>query len=314
MSRSANVAAAGGAFLVECLAMQVLVVPYRALLTDVFAPSEYTATSGLQSLFKEIGNLAGFAAGAALLRVDRGYPFLGTAAALLAFTLWPFARMRPHAADPAVEREPVESPKGSSGRRWLYAAQCLWWFAIYVMTAFTVLFVVHVVYDVRDLATGEARSATSHAMWLLVVANVAGLLGAVPAGRLADCVGTRRALMLGIASLWAAAVVALFAREGSFALAVVCCVLYGVGLAAVQVLSYVMLIDMSPGTASSGALAAVFGVLVSVPQIVATASGGFAIDLTHSYRAPFFMGAFALAGAAFCLSRTAKAPARGSER
>jgi MFS family permease len=328
LGRSTSVAMAAALAALTCIASAAYWAPYRAVLADAFPAEDQAMTSAYQSLARELGTLLIFTLGAFALAWGAGRVFDLAAAALLVTTLWCVLAVARRAGSPAQTGGPSQAPgwhrKVPTGSgplrvplpapvaaepvsglraeirhlpRRLLAAQMLWWFAIEAATVFAVLYIVHDVLGVHDLASAAGQAAMGTAIGALAVLAVAGVVASVPVAHLAGRFGKLSVVRGGLAALLAASALATVATGMPAVYAVA--VLFGVGLAVVQVLAYPMLLDLRPR--GGGALASAYNLLIAVPQLFALVAMGAIAQATGTYRVAFALGAVAVLGALWLL-------------
>jgi MFS family permease len=210
---------------------------------------------------------------------------------------------RPRAEAPVERASDGDRPAVPRAAVALAAAQGLWWFGIQAAKMFVVLFFVHELAHVADVASPEGRAATERAVGLLAMTGVAGVLASFPVGWAASRWPRWRVAMGGLGAVFAAYAIAGFATD--WTLGVPLSLLYGVGFATLQVLAYPLMLEAWP-TARAGGLAALSNMLVAVPQVLAMLLMGGLIQLSGSYRMPFWIGAGAVACSAIALALYAR--------
>lgn len=302
LGRSTSVAMAAGLAALTCIASSAYWAPYRAVLADAFPAEDQSMTSAYQSLARELGTLLIFTLGAFALAWGAARVFDIAAAALLVTTLWcvlAVARRADRPKPAPVAAVPVSGLRAEFRRlpRRLLAAQMLWWFAIEAATVFAVLYIIHDVLGVHDLASAAGQAAMGTAIGALAVLAVAGVAASVPVAMAAGRFGKLNVVRGGLAALFAASALATFATGMPAVYAVA--VLFGLGLAVVQVLAYPMLLDIRPH--GGGALASAYNLLIAVPQLVALVAMGAIAQTTGTYRVAFALGAVAIGGALWLL-------------
>lgn len=316
LGRATSVAMAAGLAALTCIASSAYWAPYRAVLADEFPAEDQSLTSAYQSLARELGTLLIFTLGAFALAWGAARVFDIAAMALLVTTLWCVLAVARRAGDTAPKghqtrpggsgplRMPLPAPVSAvpvNGLRAeirllprrLLAAQMLWWFAIEAATVFAVLYIIHDVLGVHDLASAAGQAAMGTAIGALAVLAVAGVAASVPVAMLAGRFGKLPVVRGGLAALFAASALATFATGMPAVYAV--SVLFGLGLAVVQVLAYPMLLDIRPH--GGGALASAYNLLIAVPQLVALVAMGAIAQATGTYRVAFALGAVAIVAA-----------------
>lgn len=292
LSTAATPLAAAGFAALVCVGLNGGLGPYRAMLAEAFPVERHALVSGLQSLLREGGTLIAFGLGSWLHGRGPGWPFVAAAGLLVVTTAWTLVsegrRLSPSVpvAGPRVSIR--ESLRAVPALPWLAGAQAAWWFSIQASKVFVVLFLVHEIAGVEAIASPAGREAMGHAVLMLALTGVAGIAASVPAGLAAARWGQGRVTMVGLGVLLTAFVLAGFATTYPHAIALA--LLYGVGFAVVQVLSYPLLLE-AWGRENLGALAAIANLLVAVPQLVALLVMGALVQATGSYRAPFWVGA-----------------------
>lgn len=297
LGRSTSVAMAAGLAALTCVASSAYWAPYRAVLADEFPAEDQSLTSAYQSLARELGTLLIFTLGAFALAWGAARVFDIAAAALLVTTLWCVLAVARRTGDtaPRVSAVPVSGLRAEIRLLppRLLAAQMLWWFAIEAATVFAVLYIIHDVLGVHDLASAAGQTAMGTAIGALAVLAVAGVAASVPVAMLAGRFGKLPVVRGGLAALFAASALATVATGMPAVYAV--SVLFGLGLAVVQVLAYPMLLDIRPH--GGGALASAYNLLIAVPQLIALVAMGAIAQATGTYRVAFALGAVAIVAA-----------------
>lgn len=295
LSGAHSVAAAAVMAGLICMGLNGALGPYRALLADECPPERQSVASGWVSLLRECGTLTAFGLGGWAHHQQAGAPFTIAAVGLglaVAWTIVAEGRQPRGAHESHTQRAPLaESLKAARGLPLLAAAQASWWFAIQAAKIFVVLFIVHEVAHVADITSPAGRAATQQAVWLLALTGLAGLAASIPAGLAASRWGKVPVVTFGLGCLLVAYVLAGLAtdiRQGVWL-----AVLYGVGYAVLQVLAHPMLVEAWPRE-NQGALAAITNLMVAGPQLLALLVMGALVQLTGSYRAPFWVGACAV--------------------
>lgn len=277
-----------------CLGLNGALGPYKAILADEFPPEAHALTSGLMSLLREAGTLIAFAAGAWSHTHGAGLPFLigaGLLALSAAWTVGAEARQPRRATAAHVRTSLAETLRSAEGLPLLAAAQAAWWFAIQAVKTFVVLFLVHEVAHVADVASPAGQAAMQQAVGILALTGVAGIAASFPAGMAASRFGQGRVAIAGLGMLLAA--YALAGVADNFGAAIGLALLYGAGFATIQVLAYPLLLAAWPRE-RHGAVAAIGNMLLAGPQLLALLVMGAVVQATGSYRAPFWVGAIAV--------------------
>jgi maltose/moltooligosaccharide transporter len=278
-----------------CLGLNTALGPYKAILADEFPPERHTATSAWQSLLREGGTLIAFGVGAWAHAKGAHWPFVLAAVGLGVTVLWTLAsegRRVTASSTPTGAPSAPAAWRDVPGLPLLMAAQAAWWFAIHAAKIFVVLFIVHEIAKVADVGSAAGQAATRDAVGLLAITGVTGIVASIPTGFAAARWGKAPVVMVGLAALLASfglAGVATTMTQG-YALAV----LFGVGFATLQVLTLPLLVEAWPGD-HQGAVASMSNLLLAVPQLAALLIMGGVVQLTGSYRAPFWVGTAAAA-------------------
>src|SRR5207253_9145756 len=126
-------------------------------------PEQHSIASSFQIFFSGFGLILALTVGALLFKSSNGYPFFLAATMVLATASWTFAVMRKeslsHSHLDAGDEGLLEFLRGERNLRWLFGAQFCWWFAIQAASTFAVLFTVHDIKGIHDIASPEGKRA-----------------------------------------------------------------------------------------------------------------------------------------------------------
>jgi len=282
-----------------CIAVNFYQGPYRAILGDEIAPEQHSLASSFMNLFSGFGLILAFTLGAQLSKRDGGLPFFLTALMVFVTTSWTcraVSKLRSSQSTATVEDGGlIEYLRGASDLLWLFGAQFCWWFAIQAASTFAVLFTVHDLKGIHDIASPEGRQASADAVLLLATVTVTVMLAAVPAGLLAQRYGKKQILSIGIFIMMIGFVITGFIATGSSPIYIVYIgmMMFGLGFACVQVIPFTILTQLQP-KGREGALAGIFNIFVALPQLLSVTIVGALIERTGSYRLAFMLGSAAL--------------------
>jgi MFS family permease len=258
--------------------------PYSALIPDVVPPEQRGSASGWMGLMTMLGSFVGTAVGfvLAIIGIAGAYWFIavvmlvGMLGTVLTIKEPPVTATSPPFRWGGLWRGML-SPFRSRNFAWVF-----WTRFLVVMGTFTVQqFLQFYMKDVIGapfrffgitLATDPAAATSFFLLTLLIGAIASSLV----AGRLSDRYG--RKLMVYLSGALQTAVVIVFIFYGSFELAVLLGLVFGLGYGAYQSVDWALATDVLPNLDDYAKDMGVWHVSITLPQVLATPVAGFLLD------------------------------------
>lgn len=293
------------------LAMAVMAIglntaagPFRSALGETVAPERHTAVMGLIGLMQGLGNVLSQLIGAIVSARSAGLPFRVTAGLVALSSLTSIRVLRQHAGTALPPARPTGSMwpyvRDLRPLHWLLAAQSCWWVAMSGIITFAVLFCVHEVLGIADIASPAGKAAVGRVVAALVYLSFCVILFSVPIGRLAAAKGTVYVLQRGLLVLLAGVLLILLVpgMTGIY----LATTLMGFGYACLLVLPMTIIAKLQqPGR--EGAMMSISSTFTNLPMIIGQLLSGWAIQQTGTYSAPWYIGAVFILAAWLCIRR-----------
>ncbi len=258
--------------------------PYSALIPDVVPPDQRGSASGWLGLMTMLGNFAGTAVGFVLGMIGVAGAYWIIAGILLVGMIGTVTTIKEqpvtHAPPPFRWREFLAgllSPFKSRNFAWVF-----WTRFLVVMGTFTVQqFLQYYMGDVIGapfsffgaVLTSDPAAATAFFLLMLLIGAIASSLAA---GALSDRYG--RKPMVYLSGGLQAIVVIIFIFYGSFELAIVLGLIFGLGYGAYQSVDWALATDVLPSLDDYAKDMGVWHVAVTLPQVLATPIAGVLLD------------------------------------
>lgn len=280
--------------LLLCCAINGYQGSYRAMLGEEFVSHRQAFASSIQNLFGGIGMLLTFTVGAFFLRYHDGGPFLFNGLMVLlstTITIFGFIfekhNRRPVKVDETISESFWAYLKKEKSLQWLFAAQFCWWFAIQGVIAFAVLYAVHDLEHINDIASPAGKVASARAVLLLAIVTVTVLISAVPFALLAERFGKKLILTIGLILLMIAFLLCGLAQNIDQTFYVM--ILFGLGFATIQIMPFLILAELQPA-GKEGIAAGVYNLFIAAPQLLSVIIVGQLSGMFGHYRIAFYVG------------------------
>ena len=275
--------------LIMVIAMACWRAPLFALMADLTPSSGRTAANGILNLMAGLGGVLAFIIGSLLYATYRPFPFW--AAALIFFLACGLILWR--------VREPAGSAPESAHStpnflqhliRWLSALtparrQSMFFLTLAVfcyMLGFHPIEAFFSSYGVTVLQLSEANSGL-----VLSAAYIAFIVFAVPAGMLANRIGRRQTVFLGLILFALVLLIAFFTPIVSAML--VCMALGGLAWALIDINAFPIALDISPG--AEGTATGIYFIATTLAAVAGPILNGWLIDLSgRNYSMIFIIG------------------------
>lgn len=259
--------------------------PYSALIPDVVPPEQRGRASGWMGLMTMLGSFAGTAIGFVVGSIGVAASYWLIAVVMLLGMLGTVLTIR----EPVVTRRPppfrwralaagLIEPFRSRNFAWVF-----WTRFLVVMGTFTVQqFLQYYMSDVVGAPfrffgatlTDDPAAATAFFLLMLLIGAIAS---ALVAGALSDRYGRKPLVYL--SGALQAAVVAVFVFYGSFELAIILGLVFGLGYGAYQSVDWALATDVLPSLDDYAKDMGVWHVAITLPQVIATPIAGVLLDL-----------------------------------
>jgi len=248
---------------------------YGGLIPDLVPQDQRGFASGLMGLMTMLGTILAAIVAGKLMQRGLGIPLYLTISAVLlttmAFTVWK-VREQPLRTRPAFHWRTFLgqfwiSPRRQPDFAWLFISRFLAMMGFYTILNFLQFFL-------KDfLRVPEFTEATGT---LTATVVVGALISAFFAGLLSDRVG-RRAIV-SVATLLMGVLCLVFLVAPTFQLMLVLGVIFGLGYGAFVSVEWALATDVLPSQASAAKDLGIWGISVTLPQVVAPLVGGPLLD------------------------------------
>ena len=274
--------------LIMVIAMATWRAPLFALMADLTPSAQRTQANGILNLMAGLGGVLAFVVGSLLYAVYRPFPFWVAALMFVIICVLVVWRLR----EPAVTHSETDSTTGyfEHLRVWFEALspeqrRSMVFLALAVfcyMLGFHPIEAFFSSYGVNTLKLSEANSGL-----VLSAAYISFIIFAVPAGMLANKIGRKRTVFVGLL-LFAAALGVAFFTPIVWVMAALMA-LGGLGWALIDINAFPMVLDISPG--SDGTATGVYFVATCLAATVGPILNGWLIDLSgRNYSMIFVIG------------------------
>ena len=258
--------------------------PYQALMPDNIPASRHGLASAYMGGALLIGQLLGAVVlfGGAMLHIPRAPILIGLTLFLLVGMLVTVRFVPDRPAAPNQQKSPMEALQTlkSLGFRRYPNFFGLLYSRFFINLSYSTV-TAYLLYYLQD-AIGPKDKATLHQGIVIVVATLAGLIGTIAVGRMADSISKKHLVYVACGILGFGALI--FAFINTFAMVLAIAFIFGAGWGAFSAVDWALAVNLLPEPEDGAArYMAVWHVCLTLPQVIAPVFGPVADRLNAQY-------------------------------